>query len=355
MLLWADSFDHYGGLTSNMLLGAYSQISAGPLGEALITISTSFARTGTRSLKFQHGTSGLTNTIVARRSLGGSPKITCGQGFGMYNTSLPVANNYIGWQFRDISNVPRLTVLVQSDGSICVRKGTESGTIIAISDTVLFAGSFNHIETWVTFDDVAGYVEVRVNGVTVIMEVGIDTDAVGATQVTMCAFNSRDFQDFYVDDWNTGDSSGTLNNTFIGPQRCLTEFPSADTAQADWALTGAGTGHGCIDQATPDGDTTYISSSVVGSKSDFALPSLPPETSAIKGVYVPLMARIDAAGIGNVKPSMKSAAALAAGVDSALTTGYAYYGSVFETDPNTGLPWTKAGLEAALLRIEKSL
>lgn len=351
MLIWADSFDHYGLLTSNMLAGVYAQLLTSSAGT--IDISTAFARTGTHSLKF--GTANSGNPTLARRTFGGSPRITCGIGMAAYMTALPSTNVAAGFQLRDISNTAILTAIMQSDGSICIRKGSEAGAVQDISDAVLSAGTFHHIELWATFDTVAGAFEVRVNGRTVLNTGGLNLGSVGAAQVVFGSFVTRDIGDWYLEDIFAADDSGTYNNTFLGAQRILTEFPTGDTAQADWALNGAGTGHGCISEAAQDGDTTYISAPTAGNKSDFSLPSLPSELAEIAGVYVPVMARLNAAGIGNIKPSMKSSTDLLAGNDDPLTTGYTYYGSVFEYDPHTSAAWTKAGLEAALLRLEKSL
>jgi hypothetical protein len=345
-LIWGDSFDHYGTNKSNMLAGEWAEFLeiAGS-----ITISTTFARTGTHSLKFAPDPAG--SPIYARRAFKGAPRITCGVAMAIYQTALPVGNAGPGMQLRNNSNVAILTVVIQTDGSICVRKGDHAGAIQDISDAVITAGTFHHIECEATFDSVAGSFEIRANGRTVLNTGGLNLGSVGAAQVVYGSFIASNAGGaFYVEDVFARDGSG-----FFGAQRILTEFATGDTAQADWAKNGSGTGYGCIDQADPDGDTTYLSAATSGDKSDFSLPALPSELAQIIGVYVPVMARLNAAGIGNIQPSMISSGDVLAGNDDALTTGYTYYGSVFETDPHTGIAWTKAGLEAALLRIEKSL
>lgn len=350
MLLWADSFDHYGGVFANMFFGAWSS-HADSSGVPFLT--NLFSRSGTYSLAFT-GTNGSGSVAQhVRRSLP-SAKTRCGFGYGLYQPNLPSTNEQRLFQILNSSASPILTLCAQSDGSIHIRKGDFADPVIEISDSVLTPGTFHHIELWQTFDTVAGEIEVRVNEQTVIADGGINLGAAPAASVQWRKLGSNN-EPFYVDDVFAADDQGAENNTFIGAQRMITEFPLADTAQADWTLNGSGTGHGCIDQTGPDGDLTYLSSAIVGHKSDFTLPSLPPELAVIAGVYVPVMARINAAGIGNLKTSMKSAAALAAGNDNPLTPGYTYYGDAFEVDPNTGLPWTKSGLEAALLRLEKTL
>ncbi len=341
MLLFADSFDHYGTVIANMLAGMWADLTGG----GYVTISNAFARTGTYSLKLQ-GSGG----AEARFSLLKSA-FTCGVGFGIYMPSLPSLNNTMTLQFRNASNVDLLTLCFQSDGSIAAKKGDENGTLIDISDSILTAGTFNHIECKAVFDNVAGYVEVRVNGVIKLQIGSLNLGIVACTQAALHASNEA----VYFDDVFAWDDTGTYNNDFMGAQRILTIFPTGNTAQADWSWNGAASGYLCINEAAPDADTTYLSSPTVGNKSDFSLPSLPPELVQITGVMIPAMARIDAAGIGNLKVTMKSSAALLAGASMPLTPGYSYYRNAFEYDPNTSAPWTKAALEAALVRVEKSL
>jgi hypothetical protein len=161
--------------------------------------------------------------------------------------------------------------------------------------------------------------------------------------------------DIYWDDVFAWDDTGTYNNSFMGAQRILTTFPTADTAQADFTVVGSGAGFSAINDNPPDDDTSYITSAVVNNKSDFELDTLPPEVVAIAGVFVPARARVDAAGIGNLKMSLVSSGDVLAGSDVPLTPSYSYYRNTFEYDPHTSAPWTKAHLEAALLRVEKSL
>lgn len=353
MLIFADGFEHYGttpnGGRDAMLSGAWASFTSANAND--ISISSTKFRTGSKSLKFVNPNGATDNS--ARVAFGGSPRITCGHGFGLHVDSLPASNQLLGFQLRDNTNTPLITFCIQSDGSIAARKGNQAGTIIDISDSILTAGTFNHIECKTVFDTVAGSVEVRVNGV-VKMNIGaLNLGAVGATQFTFNSFSVYAVNT-YFDDFIIWDDGGSFCNDFLGPQRILTQFPTGDTAQADFAKNGAATGYGCISEVPPDADTTYISSATIADKSEFTLPTLPPELVTIAAVFVPVMARLDDAGVGNVKVSMVSGASVLAGTDNPLTTSYQYYKSSFDHDPDTSAAWTKSGLEAAKLRIEKS-
>jgi hypothetical protein len=349
MLLFADGFNHYGSVTANMLLGAWAAFETVSGGST--TLSTAQARTGTRSLLTANG--GINSGNVGARFAFGKTAITCGVGVGLFMATLPSANAQVVKQIRDNANNPILTICMQSDGSICARKGDRTGTVLAISDSILTAGTFNFIETKAVFDTVAGSVQVKVNDVTKISIGSLNLGSVGGAQCFI-GLQVNGGPNSYWADIFAWDDSGTYNNDFMGPQRILTIFPNGDTAQADWSKNGAATGYDCIDEVPQDGDTTYLRSGTVGDKSDFSLPTLPPEVASVAAVYVPVMARLDAAGIGNVKTSMISSAVALAGNDVPLTPGYIYYNNVFEYDPNTSIAWDKAGVEAALLRLEKS-
>ncbi len=349
MLRFAESFEQYNGDISWLLSGLWSGISV-PAGGSCV-LSNSLARTGSYSMQMHKPN--ITGQVVEARFSIGAQSSTCGIGLGVYMPNLPLGSQLAGFQFRDTGNTALLSICLQSDGSICARKGDFSGTVIDISDSILTAGTFNHIETKATFDTVAGFVECRVNGVTKLQIGSLNLGAVQAASCALMLFAGTG--DIFWDDIFAWDDTGTYNNSFMGAQRILTVFPVADTAQADLTIVGTSDGFAAINNVPPDGDTTYLTTATVSNKSDFALDTLPPELVAIAGVFVPAMARVDAAGIGNLKVSLVSSGDVLAGSDVPLTPSYTYYRNSFEYNPHTMAPWTKATLEAALLRIEKSL
>ena len=159
----------------------------------------------------------------------------------------------------------------------------------------------------------------------------------------------------YFDDLVAWDMEGGNFNSFPGPVRVTTIYCDADTDQADWDVFGATDGYQAINQSVPDGDTTYIHSDNPGDRSDFKIGELPAEIQTITAVFVPALGRLENAGIGDMKISLVSGGEVAEGPSHPLTPVYTYRGSSFEVDPNTDGPWTKSTLEAALLRIEKTV
>lgn len=353
-ILWADGFDHYGtspaGGRTNMLAGAWAAITYNTTG-SLIEVSTTRARTGAYSLKIQHGA----NAVSQVRRVIGPARNVVGMAYAVHMDSLPIANDEHGFEIRNPSNANIVRLCYQSDGSIGVRIGA-GATLIGTTDPVLLAGSFNHIEVKTTIDNIVGDIEINVNNVQAFVATDLALGTDGASQAMWGSFSSgASYFTHYLDDLVNWDDDGAVNNTFLGQQRVHTIFPVSDTAVADWALAGAASGFACVDEVPPDGDTTYVAATSVGEVVELGLDTLPPETETIAGIYVPTMGRLAEAGLGNVRTSLVSGVSASDGPSQAFSATYAYYGSVHQVDPATGVAWTKAGIAAALLRLAKTV
>lgn len=356
-IVWAESFDYYGtGSTGNggrdyMSAGHWAAFSAG--NGTLPFISNIQARTGTYSLRFEYN-SLATDSPAARRVLG-TAHIVIGIAMGWYFENLPIANKGWGFEFRNNLNQCIAFLAIESDGAIGLYTGS-ARTLIASSDPIITANSWQHIEAKLNVDDIVGSVEVRVNGVVMLNITDIDIGTLGATQISfgMPAGKVGSSMNAHIDDVVTWNDDGTENNDFLGQQRVETIWAVADTGVTDWVRNTGADDYAAIDDNPQDGDTTYLTGDT-GNISEFTLGSLPPETEEIRGVYIPTMGKLIAAGVGNVVTSLVSGGIASDGPDQTFTTAYTYWGSIHELDPDTGLPWTKTGLEAALLRIEKTL
>lgn len=352
-IIWADSFDHYGTTPSG---GRTNMAAAGwvftfnAVGSS-IDVSAAQARTGTYSLRIAHGA----NALSQARRIIGAEKTVIGQALGLFLNALPVANNEHGLEIRNAANENIVRLAIEADGSIGVYTGT-GHVLVGSSDPVLSATTWNHLEYKVVVDDVVGSVELKVLGITVLELTDLDLGVDAASQFVYGSLElGAEHLTYYFDDLVPWDDTGANNNDFIGQQRVHTGFAVVDTAEADWVPVGDAEGFDCINDVPPDGDTTYLSASTVSDISEFGLDDLPPETNAIVGVYVPTMGKLEEAGLGNVQTSLVSGGVASSGPSQPFTTAYAYYGVVHELDPNTGEPWTKSAVEAALLRLEKTV
>ena len=96
-----------------------------------------------------------------------------------------------------------------------------------------------------------------------------------------------------------------------------------------------------------DGDASYAQGANVGDKSTYAVDDTLAATTAVKGVQLVALVRKDEVGSRSAAPVVRSGGTDYTGTATALGTGYAALVQVYETDPATGVAWTKAGADGA--------
>lgn len=360
-LLWADSFDHYGsGDTgiSNMEDGAYGVVNTFL---DSVSLSEVQSRTGAKSLYI--GQSVVRRSFVRRVVASQSPRIV-GFGFGLYLPNLPgddsnQVNAPHGVFFKNVADF-LLSFAYRADGSIQIYKGSSAssggGTSIGSSDAgVLAAGTFFHLEIAVCIDPVVGWIEIRRDGVTRYRIEDIDTGNANITNIEWGASDNTNFPfDSYYDDVFCWDASGEAANDFVGPVRILTLFPEGVGATDQWQTVGAANAAEAVSDVPPDDDESYIMAEEVGESVEFTMPELPPEINRIDGVYIPVRARLEDAGAGDIRFKWGTDGEATEGKSLPLTPSYSYHGDSFPENPDGGGNWTKAEFESSILTLEKS-
>ena len=159
-----------------------------------------------------------------------------------------------------------------------------STTSIARASKPLKPETWYYIEWKIKPDNSAGATEVRVNGVSVCSATGVDTEYYAAP-VTHVRFQAQD-PNSYLDDIYICDTTGSVNNNFLGP--CMVEslLPSADTTDADFD-TSTGTDHyALVDEVPCDYETSYVESDTTGNKDIWDYENLSDIDGSVFGVYV---------------------------------------------------------------------
>lgn len=354
-LLHCDGFDHYG-VVANMTEGAWAEI-----GSSVMLVTTN-PRTGTHHLRMSDATSSAT---TARRVLGGA-KTTVGIAGAFYYPALPTSpTSALIFDFRDANNVVQVSIGLDTTGTISAFRGVvNSGSLLGTSASpVVTANTHQHIECMVFFSQTVGTVEVRVNGVTALSLTGLDTVASSLVECSQIRYGGTNRGTgtssavVDIDDVFCYDTTTSFNNTFIGDRRVLTLMPTSNTIQADWTPVGAATGYECIDEVSPDADTTYITAATPGSPgpvSEFGIANLPAGISAVSAVVVINMARKTEAGAANTQWSIISGATESHGTDTPLTEIYTYRQDIFQTDPASAAPFTPSEVDGLLVKVERT-
>lgn len=341
MILWADGFDHYGDDAATMLDGPWAQ--------ALAAITTDQARTGAHSLQLGAGPP----EAVQVRRVFGTPETSAGVAMAIYLPQLPGFNGGMTpIEFRDGANNCQARVCVESTGALAVYLGPWSSGVhaVATSTGLIRANGWNHLEAWIGVDDSAGWVEVRLNGVTLLNATAINTDGSGAGEVSQYAtlnqFNRLSDGPWYIDDVVGIDDQGINNNSFIGDKKVFTDFPHADTADVDWTPSSGSTRYQMVDEAAPDDDATYDSASASDEVMGLAYPNVDGSVVTVAGVIFLHRSRKTDAGTCTLKQTAVSGTGSGEddGAENAVTEAYSYYEDVFETDPSTGLAFDPTGV-----------
>lgn len=241
----------------------------------------------------------------------------------------------------------RLSVAV--DGSLNV---TRAGT--SITGGTSAAGVISGVNNVYEFewsctiaDSPSGASTLRVNGVAVITITGQDTRNGGAVG-TINQFRittSGAVDDF--DDMTGSPAADDWKNT----PRCIGQLPNSDGGVLQWTPSTGTTHYTLVDDATPGGDTDYVSDATAGHRDTYGFPSVGVGSGAtVYGVMLRLWARKDDAGVRTI-----DGVARIGGVNYdkgnafGLSATYAPYENLWTVDPSTTAAWSVAGVEATEL------
>ena len=313
----------------------------------------------------------LTGTVVGmggniaqtlRYVLGGS-RTKVGMAGRFYVPTLPesVLRIPTPFDFRNASNGTLLTLQVYPNGSLVVRASQdEGGAALAQSGPLaITANGWWHIEMWVTWNVAGATVEVRVEGVPVIGPVVLGTvTAAGCDQVAVVSRRTSittTAPTMYTKDLIIANGLGSFNNSFMGSCSVYSLIPDGDIS-ANWAVTGAATHYGAVNESPPNDDTSYIYAVTPAPAADvMSLGNLPVDVTSVKALMTVQRSKKSDGGDGNVQVGLKSGASTALGADRPITVAYTYFRDVIETDPATAAQWTPGAVNAAQLQLNRTL
>lgn len=289
---------------------------------------------------------------------------TKGCGFRLWFDSLPSSSGDAPSiiQFCDMNNSPQITVRAETTGALSVYRGNGSDLLATTAGPVITAGAWHHIETKVVIDDSAGSVEVRVNGIAVISLTNEDTKASSLTEVSQIQFrpgySGLSRHDYYLNDLIIWNGEGSENNDFLGDIQVVTLLPTADDT-FPWTPSTGTTGWDLLAKTGPNEatiDATYISADdAPPAACVFDLSDLDPDIVTVKGLMTVVRQFKNDGGTANTQVSLVSGSDEDNGADRPITTAATYWMDVSELDPATGAAWTPTAVDAAQLKIDRTV
>lgn len=357
-LKWVDGFEHYGTDKNLMIAGvgggaAWSQVSA------QWNLSTVNPATGTYHLRLT-----ATNNVAAPkvRRIWGVASQVVGLGYRFNVADLPsdeggVNSSLVVTDIHDASNVRHCTVVMGTDGSVFAKRGVDldggaiGGTLLGRSDPCIAAGGYHHYEAKFKIDNTVGYIEIRVNEVTVLNLTGIDTQNTAnasAGQFTIQqsgnaaqphpGFGTYDVDDIFAWDDDASDAENTIVD-FVGDKGCYYLKPNADTATAGFIINGSATSYGAIDDAAPNG-TDYLDTAASTARTIVGVESLPGNVSEVIAMVPVIYARKEESGTVSLRGGVVVDGEEFYTPTNSPSTEYAYMEPGPKTiDPSTGVAW----------------
>jgi len=303
-------------------------------------ISSSYARTGTRSLHTYDRNIFITKTFDwAKQTVSFTYSIYCNNQTTAFNSA------YYQFSFLDPVGEPQVTFTFNTDGSIRTYRGINTSFLGATASGVIVPDQWISISYKVYIHDTAGTVDITKNGVSVLSLSSIDTKHSG-TYSTVGGFKIGSFNDnihgYYDDMYATdGDPLGDLEIT--------TKRSDGAGSNTDFTPS-AGNNYENVDETYPDDDTTYNYSTSVGDKDSYAMENVS-GNKTIYAVQNSVVARKTDSGTRTIKVLSRLNGTDYLGSEEGLGETYNYFSKLYNLNPDDSAVFEDAdinGMEVGL-------
>ena len=333
-LIYIDGFDHYTNTEANYkgwsFHGTYNSFSP-----------SSYGRFGSGGVRTTY------HDQVVKRNIGvNKSTLYMGIALAKWEAGTPIFDvRYPLITFWDELDVKQVVFCVSPTYQILAYQGDD--TLLGTSAVdILKDYVWYYLELKVVISATVGVVEVRVNGVEIINETGLDTKN-GTDYIRSLAFSAIPSQrTVYYDDLYIDDSQ------FHGDCRIKTFMPDSDSAtHTDFTRSTGSNDYECVDESDPTDDTDYIYANTVGDISTFGITT--GSLGTVQGIQLNNYLRKDDAGTRKIKPLIRSNSSDYQGTElDDVPANYIFYSDIWETDPDDSNAWTQTKLEAAEFGLE---
>lgn len=330
-LLLIDGFDLYNGTgTLTGLQAAWSAIS-------LTNGSMQTGRLGGQSLQY---TGSFGSDLRVGRSFAAQSTVSMGLSLFCSSVCANSASVSLIGLYSGATSQVGLCVNGSNQLQLCRMTGWLSTPAVLGTTGSLLANTWYDIGVEITISDTVGVFNIYINGALDTALSNVDTRNGTPTTVDTvylgCGLKS-----------GTTGGSGTwryddlfiTTNAYPGPRRVETLRATADTSQKDFTPDAGTVNYSRINETLCDGDTSYVSASVVGNTDRYAFGSLSATPSVIDAVQLTTFAEKTDVTTRAIALQVKSGATVNDGSNLTLGSSYAKYDRITETDPNTSAAW----------------
>jgi hypothetical protein len=211
------------------------------------------------------------------------------------------------------------------------------------------ADTWYYIEFKVTCNNTTGSYELRVGGINVASDSGVDTQAGTNAYHDRFRVSSSASSSYAItfDDLYCLDGSGAVNNDFLGNMRVIAIRPDGDTVANAWTRSAGAENFDLVNENICDDDTGYVESAVSTTKDLYTYDAIADLADSIKGLQINTVCReTDANSFSLVTVAKLGATESDSSAAVLGTTNYVTKIRLMETDP-TGNAWTIANIDSS--------
>ena len=216
-------------------------------------------------------------------------------------------------------------------------------TTLGIASVTVNNYTWHYLEARVKLGAATGQVEVYLDGVQVMNLNNVNTATGGITSFQTVGLGGvyNNYMYAFFDDMYICDTTGTTNNTFLGPISVYSLMPTANGSLNQFTPTGAASNWDCVNEGVSN-TTDYVASSVTGQKDYYTFESLPGTVTTVAGVHIKARSTLPTAGTRKIKFNLKNGASVLSSALKSLVLGtWLTDGYVSDTAPD-GTAWTPA-------------
>lgn len=346
-LLFVDNFESWSS-TSNTEPGPWLRTNGANFGTTGASNNVNYSLAG----KLQTASTGASGWL--QKGFANSSTLIVNMRVAFASTSSSSAAQILS--FLDNATV-QCSLQYKTNGKLGFYRGTTTELAESVNDFSLDGTVYLDLELKVTIHNTTGQVELRVNGgVEFATAANLNTRSSANNFINALSVGCMPISGFalvapIVDHVILMDTTGSVNNDFIGPVDVSTLRPSADGNYTDWTAN-TGTRWEAVNQAESDGDTTYLTSETVGDKVSFVMTDLPAGVTNVYGVYPFNKIRREQGTTRAIEFFFRSSGTDENGTDKYVGPNYAFRNDVFSQSPFTSVAWTPAEVNGLELGME---
>lgn len=328
-LIFMDGFDAYaanGATCQTQMIFKWGEVSS--------TAATFTAGRFAGSLGLDSSTTGFTTPAFGSQT-------TWTLGFAFFRAT--GANNFVVASFIDTSTT-QCSLFLNSSNIFELRRSTS--VILATGTTTIATSTWYYVEVQVTINNSTGSMELRLDGSSPeasVTNVNTQSSANATANKINIGANSQYYDDLYL-----LDSTGSLNNDFLGDVSIDTILPDAAGDFSEWSLgAGSGANYERVNEQAVDDDASYVFTKTVNALDMYNFPELSSVKSNIAAVSANITLRKDRAGGVTVAPAIRALTTNYNGTAGPVYDNYLKTIQIYELYPPSGNEWTISGVNTS--------